>query len=103
MQYLLIWMLLANELKEHYTRGGLGDVKIKKFLNSILQEELEPIRARRKEYEKDIAGVYEILKAGSAEARRVAENTLQDVRNAMKINYFADEELIKAQTEKYKG
>ena len=92
-----------DALKEHYTRGGLGDVKIKKFLNNILQEELEPIRARRKEYEKDIAGVYEILKKGSAEARRVAENTLQDVRNAMKINYFSDEELIKAQAAKYQA
>lgn len=92
-----------DELKAHYTRGGLGDVKIKKFLNSILQEELEPIRQRRKEYEKDIAGVYEILKAGSETARQVAESTLQDVKNAMRINYFSDTELIKAQTEKYQG
>lgn len=92
-----------DELKAHYTRGGLGDVKIKKFLNSIIQEELEPIRIRRKEYEKDIAGVYEILKAGSEKARQVAESTLQDVKNAMRINYFSDTELIKAQTEKYQG
>lgn len=92
-----------DELKEHYTRGGLGDVKIKRFLNSIMQAELEPIRARRKEYEKDIAAVYDILKAGSDRARQVAEATLQDVKDAMKINYFADAELIKAQAEKYQG
>ena len=92
-----------DELKEHYTRGGLGDVKIKRFLNSIMQAELEPIRARRKEYEKDISAVYDILRAGSDRARHVAEATLQDVKDAMKINYFADEELIKAQTAKYQG
>lgn len=92
-----------DELKEHYTRGGLGDVKIKRFLNSIMQAELEPIRSRRKEYEKDIAAVYDILRAGSDRARQVAEATLQDVKDAMKINYFADEELIKAQTAKYQG
>ena len=92
-----------DELKEHYTRGGLGDVKIKRFLNSIMQAEREPIRARRKEYEKDIAAVYDILRAGSDRARQVAEATLQDVKDAMKINYFADEELIKAQTAKYQG
>ncbi|MDD6164511.1 MAG: tryptophan--tRNA ligase [Anaerovibrio slackiae] len=92
-----------DELKEHYTRGGLGDVKIKRFLNSIMQAELEPIRARRKEYEKDIAAVYDILRAGSDRARQVAEATLQDVKGAMKINYFADEELIRAQAAKYQG
>ncbi|MCI6098460.1 MAG: tryptophan--tRNA ligase [Selenomonadaceae bacterium] len=92
-----------DELKEHYTRGGLGDVKIKRFLNSIMQAELEPIRARRKEYEKDIAAVYDILRAGSDRACQVAEATLQDVKDAMKINYFADEELIKAQAAKYQG
>lgn len=92
-----------DELKEHYTRGGLGDVKIKRFLNSIMQAELEPIRARRKEYEKDIAAVYDILRAGSDRARQVAEATLQNVKDAMKINYFADEELIRAQAAKYQG
>ena len=92
-----------DELKEHYTRGGLGDVKIKRFLNSIVQAELEPIRARRREYEKDIAAVYDILKAGSDEAREVAEATLQDVKNAMQINYFADKDLIEAQAAKYRG
>ena len=92
-----------DELKEHYTRGGLGDVKIKRFLNSIVQAELEPIRARRKEYEKDIAGVYDILKAGSEKAYEVAQATLEYVKSAMKINYFADTELLKAQSEKYQG
>ena len=92
-----------DELKEHYTRGGLGDVKIKRFLNSIVQAELEPIRARRREYEKDIVAVYDILKAGSDKAREVAEATLQDVKNAMQINYFADKDLIEAQAAKYRG
>ena len=92
-----------DELKEHYTRGGLGDVKIKRFLNSIMQAELEPIRARRKEYEKDIAAVYDILRSGSDRARQVAEANLQDVQDDMKINYFADEELIRAQAAKYQG
>lgn len=92
-----------DELKEHYTRGGLGDVKIKRFLNSIVQAELEPIRSRRREYEKDIAAVYDILKAGSDKAREVAEATLQDVKNAMQINYFADKDLIEAQAAKYRG
>lgn len=92
-----------DELKEHYTRGGLGDVQIKRFLNSIVQAELEPIRARRREYEKDIAAVYDILKAGSDKAREVAEATLQDVKNAMQINYFADKDLIEAQAAKYRG
>ena len=92
-----------DELKEHYTRGGLGDVKIKRFLNSIVQAELEPIRARRREYEKDIAAVYDILKAGSDKAREVAEATLQDVKNAMQINYFADKDLIEAQAAKYRN
>lgn len=92
-----------DELKEHYTRGGLGDVKIKRLLNSIVQAELEPIRARRREYEKDIAAVYDILKAGSDKAREVAEATLQDVKNAMQINYFADKDLIEAQAAKYRG
>lgn len=90
-----------QELKDHYTRGGLGDVKVKRFLNSVLQEELEPIRQRRHEYEKDIAYVYEILRKGSEEARKVAAKTLDGVKAAMKINYFEDEELIKKHIEKY--
>lgn len=92
-----------DELKAHYTRGGLGDVKVKKFLNNIIQEELEPIRKRRKEYEKDIPEVYNILRKGTEAAREVATQTLSEVKSAMKINYFDDVELIKAQSEKYKG
>ena len=84
-------------------QGGLGDVKIKKFLTKIMQEELAPIRARRKEYEKDIPAVYEILRKGSEAARAVAAETLSDVKRAMKIDYFADSELMKAQSEKYRG
>ena len=92
-----------DELKAHYTRGGLGDVKIKKFLNNVIQEELAPIRARRAEYEKDIPAVYEILKMGSQVARETAAQTLSEVKRAMQINYFDDEELIKAQAQKYSG
>lgn len=77
-----------DELKEHYTKGGLGDVKVKKFLNAILQEELEPIRKRRAEFAKDIPEVYNILKKGNYMAREVAANTLAEVKSAMKINYF---------------
>ncbi|MGN9134573.1 tryptophan--tRNA ligase [Clostridium sp. HCP1S3_B4] len=78
------------ELKEHYTKGGLGDIKVKKFLNSIIQEELAPIRQRRNEWEKRIPEVYEILRAGSEIAKKKAEETLTDVRRAMKINYFEE-------------
>lgn len=92
-----------DELKDHYKRGGLGDVKVKKFLNSVLQEELAPIRARRKEYEANIPYVYQILKEGSEKAERVAADTLAGVKAAMKINYFDDMELIAAQAEKYKN
>lgn len=90
-----------DELKAHYARGGLGDVKVKKFLNNVLQEELEPIRQRRKEFEKDIPAVYRILEEGSKKAEAVAAATLADVKRAMKINYFEDKELIAAQSEKY--
>ncbi len=92
-----------EELKAHYKRGGLGDVKVKKFLNNVMQEELEPIRSRRKELQKDIPYIYEVLKKGSEEAERAAADTLERVRNAMKINYFADQELIQQQSEKFKG
>lgn len=92
-----------QELKDHYTRGGLGDVVVKKFLNNVLQEELAPIRARRAEYEKDIPAVYEILRKGTEVARETAAQTLSEVKRAMRINYFEDAELIKAQSEKYKG
>ena len=91
-----------QELKDHYTRGGLGDMKVKRFLNNVLQAELEPIRNRRKEYQKDIPYVYEILKKGSEKAEAVAEKTLQDVKASMKINYFNDQELIAAQAEKFR-
>ncbi len=90
-----------DELKAHYQRGGLGDVKIKKFLNSVMQEILEPIRLRRREYEKDIPEIYNILKKGSDAARETAAQTLSEVKSAMKINYFDDIDLIKAQSEKY--
>lgn len=90
-----------DELKAHYTRGGLGDVKIKRFLNEVIQAELAPIRARRKEYEKDIPGVYEILRQGSIRAKEVAAQTLLDVKASMKINYFDDLELINSQAERF--
>lgn len=92
-----------DELKAHYQRGGLGDVKVKKFLNNVLQEELEPVRARRKELEQDIPYVYEVLRKGTAAAKEKAAQTLAEVKAAMKINYFDDAELIKAQSEKYKA
>ena len=91
-----------QELKDHYPRGGLGDMKVKRFLNNVLQAELEPIRNRRKEYQKDIPYVYEILKKGSEKAEAVAEKTLQEVKASMKINYFNDQELIAAQAEKFR-
>lgn len=90
-----------EELKAHYTRGGLGDVKVKKFLNNVLAEELSPIRSKRKEWEKDIPAVYEILQKGSIEARKVAADTLDGVKKAMKINYFDDQALIAEQAQKY--
>lgn len=77
-----------EELKAHYQRGGLGDVKVKKFLNNVIQKELEPIRTRRKMWEQRVPDVYEILKKGTAEAREVAAKTMHNVRTAMKINYF---------------
>ncbi|MBE6293743.1 MAG: tryptophan--tRNA ligase [Bacteroidales bacterium] len=92
-----------DELKAHYRRGGLGDVKVKKFLIAILEEELVPIRARRKEWEQDIPEVYRLLKEGSDAARAVAADTLADVRRAMKINYFEDAELIAEQARKFRG
>ena len=91
-----------DELKAHYTRGGLGDVKVKKFLTAVMQEELEPIRKRRREYERDIPAVYEILKKGSERAREIAAETLHEVKDAMRINYFEDSELIREQAERYR-
>lgn len=90
-----------QEMKEHYQRGGLGDVKCKKLLGSVLEETLEPIRARRKELEQDIPSVYAILEEGCAHAREVAEQTLHEVKDAMKINYFDDAALIAEQSERF--
>lgn len=84
-----------DELKSHYQRGGLGDVKIKKFLNAVMQAELEPIRNRRKEWEQRLPEVVEILKEGSAVAEKTAAATLANVRKAMRIDYFADNNLLK--------
>ena len=92
-----------EELKAHYRRGGLGDVKVKKFLAAVMQEELEPIRQRRKEFEQDIPAVYEMLKNGCEAARAVAADTLSEVRKAMKINYFDDEALIAEQAARFGG
>ncbi|MGI6260916.1 MAG: tryptophan--tRNA ligase [Acutalibacteraceae bacterium] len=90
-----------DEMKAHYTRGGLGDVKVKKFLVNVLQESLEPIRQRRREFEKDIPEIYRILKKGSEDAREIAAQTLSDVKAAMKINYFDDEALIAEQSKRF--
>ena len=84
-----------DELKEHYSRGGLGDVKVKKFLNNVLQAELAPIRERRKMWEQKLPDVYDILKAGSKKARETAGKTLEDVRRSMKIDYFDNDNLLK--------
>lgn len=92
-----------DELKAHYQRGGLGDVKVKKFLNKVLQEELAPIRQRRKEFEQDIPAVYEILRKGSEKAQKKAAQTLAGVKRAMKINYFDDAELIAEQAKQYQA
>ncbi|MDE6793496.1 MAG: tryptophan--tRNA ligase [Muribaculaceae bacterium] len=91
-----------DALKAHYTRGGVGDGTVKKLLNSVLEETLAPIRERRKEFEQDIPMVYRILKEGSERAREVAARTLEEVRSAMKINYFSDENLIKEQALRFK-
>ncbi len=91
-----------DEMKAHYTKGGLGDVKVKKLLNNIVQEELEPIRKRRAAYEKDIPEIYNILKRGSDAAREVAAQTLSEVKRAMRIDYFEDTAFIASQSEKYR-
>lgn len=90
-----------EELKEHYTRGGLGDVKVKKFLNNVLQSELEPIRTRRQEYQKRIDYVYEVLEQGTKKARETAAETLSAVKKAMKINYFDTKEWLEEQRKKF--
>lgn len=90
-----------DELKAHYRRGGLGDVKVKKFLNNVMQKELAPIRERRKYWEKNIPEVYDILKRGSEVAQRAAAETLKEVKASMKINYFDDGALINETMKKY--
>ena len=92
-----------DELKAHYTRGGLGDVKVKRFLNSVLQDELRPIRERRREIAKDIPAVYRILEEGSRKAEQKAAQTLAEMKRAMKINYFEDKELIAEQAERFRA
>lgn len=91
-----------DELKDHYRRGGLGDVKIKKFLNNILQKELSPIREKRKHYEQNIPEIFDMLLKGSEDARKIGAETLKKVKAAMGINYFEDVELINKQQQKYK-
>ena len=90
-----------DELKAAYTHGGVGDMKCKKMLNKVINRMLDPIRERRAEYEKDIPEIYNILKKGSDAAREVGANTMDEVRKAMRIDYFEDAELIKSQAEKY--
>lgn len=92
-----------QDLKDRYCAGGVGDGTVKKILISVLEEELAPIRERRKQWEQDIPGVFEILRRGSEEARSVAAETLADVRRAMRINYFDDPKLIAEQAAKYAG
>ncbi len=91
-----------EELEDHYRRGGLGDVKVKRFLINVLEDILTPIRAKRKEFEKDIPGVYHILEEGSKKAEQKAAGTLADVKRAMRINYFEDQELINEQAERFR-
>ena len=90
-----------DELKAHYTRGGLGDVKVKRFLNNVIQDELRPIRERRQEFAKDIPAVYRILEEGSRKAEAKAAQTLAEMKRAMKINYFEDKELIEEQAKRF--
>lgn len=90
-----------QEMKDHYTHGGLGDMKCKKLLMNVLQETLEPIRQRRAEFERDIPAVYDILKQGCEKAREAAVETIDEVRRAMKLNYFDDAALISSQAERF--
>lgn len=91
-----------DALKDHYRRGGLGDVKVKKFLIKVLEDELEPIRKRRAEYEKDLDKVFTILEEGTAKAREAGREKVEEVKKAMGINYFEDKKLVKSLQEKYK-
>ena len=99
------WPEYANldELKAHYRRGGLGDMKCKKFLNSILQRMLEPMRQRRRELQQDIPAIYDMLRLGTERARETAAATIGEVRHAMRIDYFDDKELIRSQAEMFKS
>ena len=90
-----------DEMKAHYCKGGLGDGTCKKFLLNILNDRLEPMRQRRAEYEKDIKGVYDILKRGTEAARKVGQQTIAEVRHAMRIDYFDDEALVEEQQKKF--
>ena len=90
-----------QEMKDHYTHGGLGDMKCKKLLMNILQDTLEPIRQRRAEFERDIPAVHDILKQGCEKAREAAVETMDEVRRAMKLNYFEDAALISSQSERF--
>lgn len=90
-----------DELKDHYRRGGLGDMKCKKFLNSVLNQMLEPMRMRRREFEQDIPEIFNMLRKGTEKARAVAAQTMDEVRRAMKIDYFNDTALIRQQSEKF--
>lgn len=90
-----------DELKDHYRRGGLGDMKCKKFLNNVINKMLEPMRQRRHQLEQDIPGIYEILKKGTEQARETAAQTMDEVRHAMRIDYFNDLDLIRQQTERF--
>lgn len=103
--FALFWPEYQNldELKEHYTRGGLGDMKCKKFLNEVINKMLEPMRKRRHELEQDIPAIYDILRKGSEDAREVGANTMAEVREAMRINYFEDTELIRQQQERFRS
>jgi tryptophanyl-tRNA synthetase len=92
-----------DELKDHYRRGGLGDMKCKKFLNTIINNMLDPIRQRRHEFEQDIPEIFNILKKGTEKARETAAQTMSEVRKAMRIDYFEDAELIKEQSEKFRN
>lgn len=90
-----------DELKDHYRRGGLGDMKCKKFLNNVINNLLEPMRQRRHQWEQDIPGIYEILKKGTEQARETAAQTMDEVRHAMRIDYFNDLDLIRQQAERF--
>ena len=92
-----------DEMKDHYRRGGLGDMKCKKFLNTVINNMLEPMRQRRHELEQDIPEIFNILKKGSEQARAVAAQTMDEVRHAMQIDYFNDVELINQLSEKFKA